>query len=261
MNGNGMVDTPYMQTTFQTGYMDGSLEAMTYFNPVHNLFQDMDFTSWDLNFDAFTIPQLTADGPSPQSSITNISKPSSSTRTLARDPSWGHAAFRRSPWIWDPESKDYLSREKEGLQLNEEPISNYPSLETYRNKIPPKAQLNNVTRDRLFAMVVGEIKDQTRAPSFPSVDLLNYLIQAHFVQEDHEYDSWLHFPTFRPDDTLTELVGAVIASGATFISTPSIWQFGYAMQEIVRLRMGRLVCDESCLTSFLIFLGICSSLG
>jgi hypothetical protein len=232
----------YMPHAFQPDpLLGGMMDDMVYFNPVHNYFQDVDFTSFDLNFDAFVIPPVDAHGPSPQSTGTTTSKPSG--RNVARDAQRGHAAFKRSPWLWDPEPKDYVSKEQQGLDINEKSINSSAAFGDLRDKPSPRPKLSTTTRDRLFAMVLSEHKDTTRVPSFPSLDLLNYLVQAHFAHEEHQCDSFIHVPTFNPEDSPAELLGSIIGSGATFISVPAIWQFGYAIQEIVRQRMERVVSD------------------
>jgi hypothetical protein len=214
-------------------------DDLAYFNPVHTYFQDIDFTSFDLNFDAFVIPPIDTVGPSPQS--TNNSSSKTSGRNAVKDASRRHAAFRRSPWLWDPEPKDYVTRDKEGLQINEESINSAAALEKLSVRPTRWPKISLATRDKLFAMILSEHKDLARVPAFPSLDLLNYLLQADLTRGEHMCDDVFHAPTFNPEDTLTELLASVIASGATFISVPAIWQFGYAMQEIVRQRMERLV--------------------
>ncbi|KAB5547201.1 hypothetical protein GE09DRAFT_1130310 [Coniochaeta sp. 2T2.1] len=255
-------EPPYMNNGYQPDVMmDGISDDLAYFNPVHTYFQDMDFTSFDLNFDAFVIPAIDATGPSPQSISINSSK--ASGRNHARDASRRHAAFRRSPWLWEPEAKDYVSREKQGLQINEESINTAAALERLVDVPSRRPNMSHNTRDKLFAMIVSEHKDPARVPSFPSLELLNYLLQADFAHGDHMCDDFFHAPTFDPEDTLTELLASVIASGATFISVPAIWQFGYAMQELVRQRMERLFEAKNsntrnlkCLQTFILQLDI-----
>ncbi|KAH8882719.1 hypothetical protein GQ53DRAFT_831353 [Thozetella sp. PMI_491] len=226
-------ETPYIDEVFPPNSMLGDMsgEMMT-FNPMNNYFPDMDLDLWNLNFDAFAIPQLESHGPSPQSTGTNASKPSS--RTI-RDPSKAHAAFKRSPWLWEPEVKDYVRRDQEGLHIDETNIGNSPALE--RLKANSRLKIVPATRDRLFALVLLTKKDALSRASFPSLDLLNYLLQAYFVHDDYQCDSWLHAPTFNPDGVRPELLASVISHGASFISVPAIWQFGLAMQEIVRNRL------------------------
>ncbi|KAH8907791.1 hypothetical protein BR93DRAFT_895384 [Coniochaeta sp. PMI_546] len=260
--GGALGEPPYVNSGFQPDVLlDGISDDMAYFNPANTYFQDMDFTSFDLNFDAFIIPALDAAGPSPQSQSINSSR--ASGRDAARDASRRHAAFRRSPWLWEPESKDYVSREKQGLQINEESINSAVAFERLVDTPTRWPKLSLATRDKLFAMVVSEHKDPSRVPSFPSLELLNYLLQADLAHGDRMCDDFFHAPTFNPEDTLTELLASVIASGATFISVPAIWQFGYALQEIVRQRMERLFESKNsntrnlkCLQTFILQLDI-----
>lgn len=220
-------------------------DPMAYFNPMQNLFQDIDFEmSWDMNFDAFSIPQLDApSGPSPQSTTTTTTN--ARTRSALRDPSRGHAAFKRSPWLWEPKQEDYVLREKEGLDLDEQSLSQSPALSRLLDRPSRKLRINSHQRDRVFSIVLAQSKDPTRVPSFPTLDLLNYLLQAHFVQDDHQLDSWIHAASFDPETTMPELLAAIISNGATYIAVPSIWKFGLAMQEVVRLGMGNAVCHEA----------------
>ncbi len=106
--------------------------------------------------------------------------------------------------------------------------------------------MTSETRDRLFAMVLVQKKDPLRTISFPSLDLLNYLLQAYFVHDDHQCDSWFHAASLNPEDTLPELLASLISHGASFITAPSVWQFGLAMQEIVRQRLRDIVSHSRC---------------
>ncbi|KAI1335318.1 hypothetical protein F5Y15DRAFT_251127 [Xylariaceae sp. FL0016] len=213
--------------------MDTMTDDMVYFNPTQNFYTDVDFTSWDLNFDAFNIPSFEINGPSPQSSTTSASRQTK----IARDPSRGHAAFKRSPWLWEPKTKDYVGRDKEGLALNEDKIAQSPAYEKMLTANSHRMKMDIAIRDRLFALVLAQNKDPLKIPSFPSLELLNYLLQTHFVQDEYQSDNWIHSPSFNPSKAMPELLAAVISSGATFIAVPAIWQFGLALQEVVRIGM------------------------
>ena len=223
-------------------------DMMMFFSPVNNLFLDVDYNAWNLDFNDFHVPELEPHEPSPQSTGTLAFK--SSTRT-ARDLSKGHAAFKESPWLWEPGGVDYVRRDQEGLQINEESIGRSPVFDR-PGQNATRRRMNAVTRDRVFAVVLAGNKDPIRTLSFPSLELLNYLIHVHFVHDDYQRDSWIHSASFDPDDALPELLVAVIAHGASFISVPAIWQFGLAMQEVVRQRVQILVCISH--FSFLLFI-------
>ncbi|CAJ2503751.1 Uu.00g111450.m01.CDS01 [Anthostomella pinea] len=239
-------------------------DDMVYFNPTHNFFQDMDFTSWDLNFDGFQVPQFEVNGPSPQSSTASASR----LACIARDPSRGHAAFKRSPWLWEPKSKDYVGRDKEGLALNEDKIPQSPAYDKILATHSHRLKVELVIRDRLFAMVLAQNKDPLRIPSFPSLEILNYLLQTHFVQDEYQADSWIHSASFHPSEAMPELLAAIISSGATLIATPAVWQFGLALQEVVRIGMAvrfessnSFTRDLQCLQALMLVLDIGSWSG
>lgn len=215
-------------------------DETAYFNPMHNLFQDIDFQMpWDLNFDAFSIPQLEVQGPSPQS--TNTTNTKTSSRAVPRNPSRGHAAFKRSPWLWEPKQGDYVHQEKEGLHIDEQSIAQSPVFGRLMERPSRNLKFSSHQRDRIFSVVLAQNKDSTKVPTFPTLDLLNYLLQAHFVQDGYQLDSWIHAASFDPDTAMPEVVASFISSGATYISVPAIWQFGLAMQEVVRLGMSNVV--------------------
>lgn len=222
-------------------------DDMFYFNPTHNFYQDLDFTTtWDMNFDSYTIPQVDITGPSPQSSNASASK------HPARDPTRGYAAFKRSPWLWEPKTKDSVGNEQEGLMFNEKSIAHSPAYEKMLASNSSRIRLEPAIRDKLFALVLSQRSDPTKIPSFPSLDLLNYLLQTHFIQEEYQNDSWIHSASFDPLTAIPELLGALIASGATFIADPAIWQFGLALQEVVRIglsstvRTGETIDSDPC---------------
>ncbi|KAI1848243.1 hypothetical protein JX266_005956 [Neoarthrinium moseri] len=229
---HGMSAMPYSTdyTVPPHPIMEDTTDDMFYFNPTHNFFQDMDFTSsWDLNFDSYTIPQVELQGPSPQSSTTSTS------RHIARDPTRGYAAFKRSPWLWEPKTRDSLGREQEGLMFNEKTIAHSPAYEKIMASNSSRLKMEPAIRDRLFALVLGQHRDHSKVPSFPSLDLLNYMLQAHFIHDDYQTDSWIHSASFDPSQAIPELLVALISSGSAFIAVPAIWQFGLALQEVVRM--------------------------
>lgn len=240
-----MEPTPFMPDVMgqNASLIDPISDDMVYFNPMSNFLQDMDFTmSWDMNFDAFSIPQFDLQGPSPQSqsSTTNpVTRPS--PRNAVRDSSRGHSAFKRSPWLWDPKKEDYVQQQKEGLHIDEQSISQSPAFGKLMDRPSRRLKMTAHQRDRIFSIVLAQNKDPSKVPSFPTLDLLNYLLQAHFVQDEHQFDSWIHPASFDPENALPELLAAIISSGASFISVPAIWQFGLAMHEVVRLGVSDLV--------------------
>lgn len=244
---DSMEPPPFMPDLLGPGasLVESMGEEMVYFNPMHNFLQDMDFSmSWDMDLDAFSIPQFEFQGPSPNSSNTagTVTARKPSPCNAVRDPSRGHWAFKRSPWLWEPQKgPDYVQQQKEALRIDEQSISQTPAFERLMERPSLKLEMSAHQRDRIFSIVLAQNKDPLKVPSFPSLDLLNYLLQAHFVQDERQFDSWIHVASFDPENTLPELLASAIASGAGFISVPAIWQFGLAMHEVVRLGISDLV--------------------
>ncbi|KAK7999805.1 hypothetical protein PG990_012405 [Apiospora arundinis] len=243
--------------------MNPAADDMFFYNHTHNnFFQDMDFTSWDLNFDSYTIPQVDIQGPSPQSSSAASASVARHVR-LPRDPSRGHAAFKRSPWLWEPKSRDNALRESESIPVNEESIAGSPAYEKILASSSKRLKMGLGERDRLFAIVLAQHKSPGKVPSFPSLDLLNYLLQTHFVHDEYETDNWIHSASLDPSTAMPELLAILVASGAGFIAVPSIWQFGLALQEVVRSSLSILfesrnanTRDLQCLQAFMHVLDI-----
>ncbi|KAK8103750.1 uncharacterized protein PG998_010783 [Apiospora kogelbergensis] len=243
--------------------MNPAADDMFFYNHTHNnFFQDMDFTSWDLNFDSYTIPQVDIQGPSPQSSSAASASVARHVR-LPRDPSRGHAAFKRSPWLWEPKSRDNALRESESIPVNEESIAGSPAYEKLLASSSKRLKMVLADRDRLFAIVLAQHKSPGKVPSFPSLDLLNYLLQTHFVHDEYETDNWIHSASLDPSTAMPELLAILVASGAGFIAEPSIWQFGLALQEVVRSSLSVLfesrnanTRDLQCLQAFMQILDI-----
>ncbi|KAH7628682.1 hypothetical protein B0T09DRAFT_344404 [Sordaria sp. MPI-SDFR-AT-0083] len=254
--------------------MDGLPEDLLYpmhSNPTNPWFQDIDFSSWNINWNGFSVPQVDSYSQSPQSTsgtATTSSKPTAHRKANHRDSARRHAAFKRSPWLWEPSDKqDYVRKEtEEGLRnLDEDAVAAVAqSRFTSRpSSLTSKIKIDSTTRDRLFAIVLSQIKDPHRVPSFPSVELLNFLLQAHLVHDEYQCDSWIHSPSLNPAEMLPELLGAIVANGASFIAVPAIWQFGLSMQEIIRTRMASLFESQNtntrkleCLQAFSLHLAI-----
>lgn len=230
----------------ENSLIDPLLGGLPYLTPMQNLFQDIDFeTSWDLDLENFSVPQLCDQDPSPQpSGPNNISSTNSQPKLAIRDPSLGHAAFKRySPWLWEPNTQeDYVDRQKEGLALDEQAISQSSAFDRMMFQHSRKIMLKLQQRDSIFSLVLAQNKDVRKVPSFPTLEFLNFLLHAHFLQDEQKMNSWIHAASLDLDTAMPELLAAIISSGATFISVPAVWRFGLALHEIVRLALTDEVC-------------------
>jgi len=219
-----------------------------YFNPVQTFFQDMDFSTWDINFDGLSVPQYEPLGGSP---LALAPLPPNATSTFLRtlsnmDPAKGHEAFKRSPWLWDPEpTRDYARQSKEGLNFKDDSIVRPLTYERLSKLYNDKLKMNAATRDKVFAMVLSQIRGSGKVTSFPSLQLLNYLLLVNFMQDEYKIDSWIHAASFDSMSAMPLLLCAIISHGAAFIIVPAIWQFGLAMNEVVRIGIANSVSSAS----------------
>lgn len=71
-------------------------------------------------------------------------------------------------------------------------------------------------------------------PSFPSLQLLEDLIDVFLLDDTHAIGSYIHSPSFDAQNNRTELLLAMVARGAAFVSFPPIWKMGMVLQDVVR---------------------------
>lgn len=174
-----------------------------YFAASRKLFPDLGF-SWDVDFGSLRVPRSGANERSSESG--NAAKRSRQSRkdTISED-----TLLRRSAWVPDPEPNNQT-----GISaLRSDAVSSY-------------------LRDSLFAMVLANNPTPHRVPSFPSAELLNYMIETHFAVEEPRSESFIHRSSLYPTTASLDLVSAVVSNGATYISSPAIWHFGLALHEL-----------------------------
>jgi len=71
-------------------------------------------------------------------------------------------------------------------------------------------------------------------PSFPSLQLLEELIDIFLLEDTYAIGSHIHIPTFDSRKTRAELLLAMVARGAAFVSYAPIWKMGFVLQDVVR---------------------------
>ncbi|OCL05228.1 hypothetical protein AOQ84DRAFT_345070 [Glonium stellatum] len=149
-------------------------------------------------------------------------------------------AFRRSIWRFIPVSQDHGAAEQQHLSLpiSESSRDNPESLINLRQRITME-KLNQSTRDKILALVIGTCKTAniSRAVvSFPSMELLDILLQYYLTSPYSKVNSWLHIPTFCPTARRRpELLTILIAAGAVLTPDKSLRKLGLALQEAVRV--------------------------
>ena len=161
------------------------------------------------------------------------------TRTpdMRKSISLGTQAFKRSLWQWTPAEQDHGYSHQLNLSLP------YKDMESPETRVADDVQLfdqrlDESTRDKILAMVLSTCEPAMFArvvSSFPTAELLNNLMHHFFSFELSKTDSWIHLPTFRPNNQRPEVIGIIVAAGAVLSAVHVIRKLGFALQEAVRL--------------------------
>lgn len=163
-----------------------------------------------------------------------------------RDVRAGYAAFTRSPWLWTPASRDGVLRDGEDhLALAEGSVSSAltPKPLGLTPNVPSCGYpvFSATTRDKMYYLVATMAKYNDRVPDFPSLDIVNHIMEAFFVKQSYQVDNWIHVPSLSPAEIIPHLGLAMVIAGSTVISVPAIWKMGLVLQDVVRVKLGELV--------------------
>jgi Zinc finger, C2H2 type len=187
-----------------------------------------------------------------------IVKVTNRTPVYARDVRAGYAAFTRSPWLYTPAQRDCVLRDGEDLTLDEDSITSAltPRSTGLTPNIPSCGfpTIVPVMRDRMYYLVSTMNRYTSRVPDFPSLDVINHVVEAFFVRHTYQVDNWIHIPSIAHPDVIPELGLALVIAGSTLTSVPAIWKMGLVLQDVVRVKLGELVRllinSANCFTNF-----------
>ncbi|GKU02018.1 c6 zinc finger protein [Fusarium langsethiae] len=184
------------------GYEDGPEESLC-FATSRKLFPDFGF-SWDVDFGSLKVLRSETNERSPDSG--NGAKRSRQSR---KDTTSEDIPLRHSAWVLNPKTNSQAG----SLAFRSDVVSSH-------------------SRDSLFAMVLANNPTPHRVPSFPSAELLNYMIETHFAVEEPKSEGFIHRSSLYLATTSLDLISAVVSNGATYISSPAIWHFGLALHKL-----------------------------
>lgn len=147
-------------------------------------------------------------------------------------------AFKQSIWRYNPRrDKDHSGMEQSNLAF---PDSDKDR--TRRAHIPQRRALNErlgrVSRDRVMALVLGTCSPENVkriASAFPSVELLDGLIQFFLTSPALDVQSWFHLPTLSLAKLSPELLACVISAGAASTPDVPLRKLGFALHEAARM--------------------------
>lgn len=218
--------------------MEHPSEDFMYFNPISTSFQDVDF-SWDQDLNGLSIPQMEVNmGGFPSADASNSTLFSSLPQ---------NGVFKRSAWIFEPALKESNQQENDAWALIEEIIPTFLSSNNSANTAIDRLMVSPVMRDHLLAIAFKH--GGSRLRSFPLLPFLDQCLQAHFIQAENDYDGLVHAGSFDSNRASPELLCALVASGATHISAPAVWQFGLVLDEAAHIATNERV-SFPCISSW-----------
>jgi hypothetical protein len=156
-------------------------------------------------------------------------------------------AFRTSVWRFIPKPQDHSAAEQQNLSLPDVPHGHdSPESRIHLDRRTTTEKLDQSCRDKIIAVVLSTCKPSMMFRSvsaFPSVELLDIVLQFFLTSPLSGADSWLHIPTFcNSTKDRTEILLAAIAAGAVLTPDNSLRKLGFALQEAIRVYVGVKVC-------------------
>ncbi|KAF3032495.1 hypothetical protein E8E12_003344 [Didymella heteroderae] len=147
-------------------------------------------------------------------------------------------AFKQSIWRYMPRrDKDHGAMEQTNLAF---PDSDKDG--NRRAHLPQRRALNErlgrVSRDKLMALVLGTCSPENIkriASAFPSVELLDGLIQFFLTSPALDVQSWFHLPTLSLGKLSPELLACIVSAGAASTPDVPLRKLGFALHEAARM--------------------------
>ncbi|TKA80575.1 hypothetical protein B0A49_00627 [Cryomyces minteri] len=145
--------------------------------------------------------------------------------------------LQRSIWRFVPVPHDHGAAEHDHLSLPAaESHLESPESCIVVNRRTGVGKLDHPSRDKILGVVLSIYKPSMSRTfsAFPSVELLDNLLQYFLSSPFSNANTWLHVPSFCPMSKRPELLTAIAAAGAVLAPDPSLRKLGFALQEVVR---------------------------
>ena len=150
----------------------------------------------------------------------------------------GTEAFQNSSLSrWLPTKKDHAFVDQHNLSICKNDAES-PDTKLKLDRRILSASLDQAARDRILAMVLESCDPANvsqAVTAFPTVELLDDLMQSFFNLHCSQVDSWIHLASFSPNSQKPELLAAVVATGAVYTGIKAVQKLGFAIRESVRL--------------------------
>lgn len=159
----------------------------------------------------------------------------------------GAEAYKRSSFsVWHPAQQDHGGAEVENLSVLTA-ADGSPETQIAVAERCLGEDLNRAARDQLLSMILRTCKPERLHfvyKAFPTPEFLDDLLQSFFSHHYRRVDSFIHIPSFHPNEQKPEFLGALAGAGATLTNIKSVHKLGFAMQDAVRTTIPSR-CEES----------------
>jgi hypothetical protein len=157
----------------------------------------------------------------------------------------GIIAFKDSLWQYAPTQGNHRGEDQIGMSLPLDELidqSYYAGCEKLCPDIRPP------TRDRILTTVVEQCDTtvvRSVIASFPSTEILTISLHQFVLHHREEKDTWIHIPSFDPNQQLPEIFVCMIAAGAMCSPDPAVRRAGHAFQEATRIAILKVFEDDN----------------
>ncbi|KAH7126107.1 hypothetical protein EDB81DRAFT_872251 [Dactylonectria macrodidyma] len=142
----------------------------------------------------------------------------------------------RPPWseIQGPSSKSHWTFSQRATDTSSVSTKDLATPRIFSDRFPVYRRLTTATRDRILTTLIGN-STFDNAPKtltlFPSVELLNGLLQYYMTSSVSHASSFIHLATFNPNETSPELLAAMTSSASLLTLDHTLYKLGLAIQE------------------------------
>ncbi|TKA69896.1 hypothetical protein B0A55_07526 [Friedmanniomyces simplex] len=210
---------------------------------VSNFTSDFTFDAGDFDF-GFLASGLTRPPTAQGHRLEDNNRVAGTDQTTHSDVQLRSEAFGRSPWSWNhwiPERSSHAFSGQDVIDVRQDRVDASDQLTTPDSVRLVHCDLRHAERDRMIRVVTQVAHTRLTMPSFPSLELLEDLVDVFLLQDSSAIDSYIHSATFVSDVTCTELLLAVVAAGARYIALAPVWKMGLVIHEVVRIAIGDLL--------------------
>ena len=226
----------------------------------------LDFSfNWDLDFGGFDFGSL--DQPFTQENLNDntrvpdmqvVDQPAHERTTHEIAVAVRAEAFNQSVWRYVPKGANPTIAEQSNLALpNGESDNQSPS--QMPSRAITKERLSYTTRDKLLAIVLDASSTENAkriAGGFPSLELLDGLVQIFFVNASINALPWIHLPTFSPAEVHPLLLACIAAAGAFYSPEALLQNLGLALHEAARHGLAKTIEQDNSLIRDLQYLQV-----